>query len=171
MNSTLYYTNTAAGLSTTGPAEAVKILNGGGCSSLSYLNSPLVIGASNITVNPDLVSEATSTDENGVETAVTPTEGKFKGTLDLRLYFDLENAAYASDGSSNSAAYAPSGKDCFGSTVSAPSICANFPKIIGTLDSTTPTIVRMQMNTHTLFGFYFGGSEIPFGAYQRVYFI
>lgn len=167
INGVMHYTNATTGLSTTGPAAETKITNAGGCTSGSYLGSPLVIGASDVTV-PDEVTAVSST-EGGTTTTKTPDGGKLKGNLDLRLYFDLANAVYGSGGSSNTASGVPS-NNCFGSSGTTPYICVNFPKIIGTLDSTTPTLVRMLMNSYTIYGFYFGSSAIPFGAYQRVYY-
>lgn len=162
-----YYTNTTSGLSATGPAQEVKVTNGGGCSSVSYLASALVIGESDVTVSDDVTKASSS--EGGTTTEKKPDGGKLKGNIDLRLYFDLANAAYGSGGTSNAGAAKPS-NNCFGASAQAPYICVNFPKIIGTLDSTTPTITRMLINSYTIFGFYTGGSTVPFGAYQRVYY-
>ena len=167
INGVTYYTNATSGLSATAPAQEVKITNAGGCSSLSYLNSPLVIGANDVTVGDDVAS-ASST-EGTTTTTKKPEGGKLKGNLDLRLYFDLANAAYASGGSSNTATSKPS-NNCFGSSGSTPYICVNFPKIIGTLDSAAPTLTKLIVDSYTIFGFYFGSSELPFGAYQRSYY-
>jgi len=167
INGVVYYSNATSGLSATGPAEEVKIINAGGCSSVSFLGSPLVIGESDVTV-PEEVTKATST-ENGTTTTKTPEGGKLKGNIDLRLYFDLAHAVYGSSGSTNTGSGIPS-NNCFGSAGTTPYICVNFPKVIGTLDSTTPTLTRMLVNGYTIFGFYFGGSTVPFGAYQRAYY-
>jgi hypothetical protein len=162
---TTYYTNATSGLSATGPAEEIQIKNGGGCSSSSFLASPLVITADGIEVPEDAVV----LDEEGKQ--VPPAEitnGIYKGTLAMRLYFDLEHAAYASGGTSNSGAGAPT-NGCFGPAAQTPYVCVNFPKVIGTIDGTTPTVTRMLLNDHTIWGFYQGGGDVPFGAYQRVY--
>ncbi len=166
---TKYYTNATTGLSATGPEEEVKILNGGGCTSQSYLPNPLVIGENDVTVDPALVKAATST-EAGASVAKAPTtEGKLTGNLDLRLYFDLLHAAYATDGSSNPMSQLGT-TGCAGTDGQSPSICVNFPKIMSPLDSAAPSIKRIKIDSNTIFGFYFASSDTPFGAYQRVFF-
>lgn len=161
-----YYSNKDLGLSTTGPAEEISLPNGGGCGSNNFLAEPLVVTSEGLEVPED--SEVVAQDDAGAELEPV-TSGTIKGNIPIRLYFDLANAAYASSGSTNPGDGKPS-NNCYGSSGQTPYICLNFPQVVGTVDSKDPTVTRMLLNDHTIWGFYQGAGETPFGIYQRVYY-
>jgi hypothetical protein len=166
INSVVYYTNATSGLSTTPPAEEVKVTGLPGCSSGSYLPEALEITADGLEVPEDTSVEPVDDEGEALEEV---TEGTLKGNIPVKVYFDIANAAYASGGTSSTASNSM-GQGCAGTTPQLPHICLNFPKIIGTVDSAEPTVSRMLMSGHTIWGFYTGSSETPFGAYQRLYY-
>lgn len=155
-----YYTHATSGLSIDGPAVDIKIPNKGGCGSVSYLPDPLVITADGLEPHKDVTMTATE--------PVDTTTGKIKGDVKVNLYFDLTQAALASGGITNTGAGVPT-NNCLAESAQKPYICVNFPKVIGTLDSKSPTVTRMVLNNDTIWAFYKGTSAVPFGAYQRSY--
>jgi hypothetical protein len=111
--------------------------------------------------------------EEGESSEEPATTGELKQQLDLKLYFDLANAVVAIGPSTETNAQdsRSDGDFCKGAgTHENASICINFPEIIGTVDSGTPTLTRMLINGSTIWGFYSNSEGIPFGAYQRSYY-
>lgn len=161
-----YFTNAATGLSTTGPAEEVTFSPRSGCGSVKFLTKNIIINA-----------DSFATQERPVQTGQTTpppvTSGVLKEQLSLKLYFDLANAVVAIGPSTdpNADKIMVNGDFCKGKANAIdPSICINFPEIIGTVDSGTPTLTRMLINSSTIWGFYSNSNGIPFGAYQRNYY-
>lgn len=162
LDGVVYYTNAATGLSTTGPAEEVTFSPNGGCGSVKYLTKDIIIGESSFV-----------TKERPVGDTEAVTSGELKEQLNLKLYFDLANAVIAAGPSTdpNAAMETANGDFCKGqSTRADPYICLNFPEIVGTVDSGTPTLTRMLINSSTIWGFYSNSDGVPFGAYQRAYY-
>ena len=164
-----YYSNVKDGLSLTGPAEEIEYTNVFGCSSGFYLVDQLVIGDGEYKSEP-VVSD--DEDEEVEEPVTISTD-----TIPVKLYFDIASAAYASGGTSNTGAVKPSG-NCYGKSMQTPYLCINFPSIAGTVDDKKPSVKRFLVSesgtsgtfSPTIFGFYFGSKDTPFGAYQRLYF-
>jgi hypothetical protein len=162
-----YYTSVDEGLSLTGPAEEITFSDVSGCGNVYYLLEQLVIGDGEYKTEP-----VATEDEEEVEEE----EPILTDTIPVKLYFDIANAAVASGGTSNAGASAPSGT-CYGPSSQTPYICINFPSIAGTVDSETPSVKRFLISesgtsgtfSPTIFGFYFGSKDVPFGAYQRNY--
>ena len=161
----VYYTNAASGLSVTGPAEEVTFSPRSGCNSARFLTKNIII-----TEDSFLTKERPVEGEDAKEAV---TSGELKEQLDLKLYFDLANAVIAAGPSSdpNASMETASGDFCKGLTSRVnPYVCLNFPEIVGTVDSGTPTLTRMLINTSTIWGFYSNSDGVPFGAYQRGYY-
>lgn len=166
INGVLYYSNATTGLSTTGPAEEVTFSPNGGCNSARYLTKDIVISEESFVTKERPVEESGSTAE-------PVTSGELTEQLKLKLYFDLANAVVAAGPSTdpNAANETSNGDFCKGrGTRTDPYICINFPEIVGTIDSGTPTLTRMLINSHTIWGFYSNSDSKPFGAYQRSYY-
>lgn len=173
---TTLYSNATSGLSTTGEAEEVTIPSPLGCGGAVYfLTKDLVIGDGQFETQ-DPTPATTSTDTTATPTP-TPTP-VLTSSIPLQLYFDLANVATASGGTSNQGADAPS-NGCFGADAQHPYICLNFPDVVATVDTATPTVKRFLIeDTGTqnifqpmIFGLYFGSdTTIPFGMYSRPFY-
>jgi hypothetical protein len=96
--------------------------------------------------------------------------------VSFKLYFDLEELAYAALGSRQTAkAWTPD--NCAGprpaetDAASPPFVCIGYPELSGILDAAPVTLERYRINGGATLGLFFtGGTGLPVGGYTRRYY-
>jgi hypothetical protein len=96
-------------------------------------------------------------------------------TVDFKLYFDIEELAYAALGSRKTSwAWMPG--NCTGDrpaetdAASPPFICIGYPDVSGIIDSAPAVLERYRINNGATVGLFFTADDLPIGGYTRNYF-
>jgi hypothetical protein len=95
--------------------------------------------------------------------------------VDFKLYFDIQNIAYAALGSHKTAtAWTPG--NCAGDhpsetgEASGPFVCIGYPDVSGIIDTANAVVERYRVNGGATVGLFFTADDIPMGGYTRYFF-
>jgi hypothetical protein len=97
--------------------------------------------------------------------------------VDFKLYFDIQDLAYAALGSSKTArAWTPG--NCAGDrpaegtdAASPPFVCIGYPDVSGIIDAAPAVLERYRLNDAATMGLFFtAGDDLPIGGYFRQFF-
>lgn len=95
--------------------------------------------------------------------------------VDFKLYFDIQELAYAALGSpKTSQAWTPG--NCAGnrpdemSASSSPFLCIGYPDVSGIIDSAPAVLERYRVNGGATIGMFFTADDVPIGGYSRPFF-
>jgi hypothetical protein len=96
-------------------------------------------------------------------------------TVDFKLYFDIQELAYAALGSPKTAqAWTPG--NCTGDrpsqmeASSPPFLCIGYPDVSGIIDAAPAVLERYRVNGGATMGLFFASDDSPIGGYTRQYF-
>ncbi len=96
-------------------------------------------------------------------------------TVDFKLYFDIQELAYAALGTPKTAqAWTPG--NCTGdrpdqmAATSAPFLCIGYPDVSGIIDSAPAALERYRINGGATMGLFFTSDDLPIGGYSRPFF-
>jgi hypothetical protein len=96
-------------------------------------------------------------------------------TVDFKLYFDIQDLAYAALGSrKTSQAWTPG--NCAGDrpaetdAPSPPFLCIGYPDVSGIIDAAPAALERYRINGGATMGLFFASGDQPIGGYTRQYF-
>jgi hypothetical protein len=96
-------------------------------------------------------------------------------TVDFKLYFDIQEIAYAALGSRKTAqAWTPG--NCAGDrpaqtdAPSPPFLCIGYPDVSGIIDAAPAVLERYRINGGATMGLFFASGDMPIGGYTRQYF-
>lgn len=103
---------------------------------------------------------------------ITDTVG---ATVDFKLYFDIQDLAYAALGSRKTGqAWTPG--NCTGdrptdsAAVSPPFLCIGYPDVSGIIDAAPAVLERYRVNGGATVGLFFTADDLPIGGYTRNFF-
>ena len=96
-------------------------------------------------------------------------------SVDFKLYFDIQELAYAALGSRKTAqAWTPG--NCTGDrpaetdAPSPPFLCIGYPEVSGVIDAAPAVLERYRINGGATLGLFFTAGDVPLGGYSRNFF-